>query len=195
VDEARIERAIAHLPETPWALHDRLVAQYGLSHYDAAQLADEPATTAFYEAAAALADPKLAANWIMGDLTALWKERGVDAARSPVSPAALAELVGLVTQGTISGKMAKDVLWAAAAGEGAPREIVARRGLSQISDDAALAPIVDEVLAASAAQVQQYRAGRTGVFGYFVGQVMKRTNGKANPQMVNELLKKRLHAE
>jgi aspartyl-tRNA(Asn)/glutamyl-tRNA(Gln) amidotransferase subunit B len=192
VAPALIERARAELPELPWATHDRFVAQYGLSPYDAAVLTDDAAVAEFYEEAAGLADPKLVANWVMGDLTALWKERGVAPAHSPVSPAALAELIRLIADGTISGKIAKDVLPAVAAGEGAPREIVEKRGLLQISDEGALRAIIEEILKANPKQLEQYRSGKTNLFGFFVGQAMKQTKGKANPQVVNELLKKAL---
>ncbi len=192
IEPAWIDRVRRELPELPWAKHARLVREYGLSDYDAAVLTDEPDTAAFYEAAAALADPKLAANWVMGDLTALWKERNLAPAQSPVSPAALAELIGLIQSGTISGRTAKDVLLAVADGEGAPGEIVTRRGLAQISDEHALAAVVDQVLVANPKQVAQYQAGRQNLLGFFVGQVMKQTKGQANPRLVNELLAKKL---
>jgi aspartyl-tRNA(Asn)/glutamyl-tRNA(Gln) amidotransferase subunit B len=195
VEAARIAQARADLPELPWETRDRFVAQYGLSQYDAAVLTDESAVADFYEQAAALADPKLVANWVMGDLTALWKERNVEPANSPVSPPALAELVKLIESGAISGKIAKEVLPAVAAGEGSPREIVDKRGLLQISDEGALRPIIAEIVKANPKQHEQYKAGKTSLFGFFVGQAMKQTKGKANPQMVNDLLKKVLDGE
>ena len=192
VDREWIERVKAALPETPWAKHERFVGYYGLSDHDAAALTDEQAVADFFETVAARVDPKLAANWVMGDLTALWKERGVAPEQSSVTPAALAELIELIQSGAISGKIAKEVLAAVADGAGSPRGIVAERGLGQISDERALAAIVDEVLAANAQQVEQYRSGKTTVFGFFVGQVMKRTKGQANPRLVNELLTRKL---
>ena len=194
VDAAWVERVRAALPELPWPRHERYMRDFGLSDYDAAVLTEERAVAAFFEDVAARVDPKLAANWVMGDLTALWKERGVAPERSPVTPEALAELIELIQSGAISGKMAKDVLAATAEGQGSPRRIVEQRGLAQINDEAALAAAVDAVLAAHPQQVEQYRAGRANVFGFFVGQVMKKTNGQANPQVVNRLLNEKLNA-
>jgi aspartyl-tRNA(Asn)/glutamyl-tRNA(Gln) amidotransferase subunit B len=192
VTPALRERAGQNLPEMPWELLARFVRQYGLSEYDAGVLTDEAEVASFYEAVAERADPKLAANWVMGDLTALWKERNVGPAASPVSSAAVAELIDLIAKGVISGKIAKELLPAMADGEGSPREVVERRGLRQISDEGSLAAVIDEVLHANPKQLEQYRGGKTGLFGFFVGQVMKQTKGQANPQLVNELLQKKL---
>ncbi|NLH46986.1 MAG: Asp-tRNA(Asn)/Glu-tRNA(Gln) amidotransferase subunit GatB [Myxococcales bacterium] len=192
VEAAAVQRAKSELPELPWEMNERFEKQYGLTPYDVGVLTEDPDTAAFYEQVAALADPKLAANWVMGDLTALWKEREIGAAASPVTPAALAELIRLIAGGSISGKIAKDVLAAMAAGEGSPGEIVAKRGLTQISDSSSLEPMIEEVLKNNPKQLDQYKSGKTGLFGFFVGQIMKQTKGQANPQLVNDLLKKKL---
>nr|HPM77482.1 Asp-tRNA(Asn)/Glu-tRNA(Gln) amidotransferase GatCAB subunit B [bacterium] len=193
VGEACVAHARGALPELPWQMHARFVRQYGLSAYDAGVLTDNAALAAYFERVAALCDAKLAANWVTGDLAALLKERALEIEQSPVAPASLAEMIKLIEQGTISGKIAKEVLTAMADGEGSPARIVAQKGLRQISDESALAALIDEALAESPEQLAQFRAGKDKLFGYFVGQVMKKTQGQANPQEVNRLLREKLN--
>jgi aspartyl-tRNA(Asn)/glutamyl-tRNA(Gln) amidotransferase subunit B len=194
IDAAFIEAVRAELPELPDAKKARFMEQYGLSDYDAAVLTATRELADYYEAAAAAAggQGKLAANWVMGDLSGALNRDDVDITASPVSAQALGELLQRIDDGTISGKLAKQVFEAMWNGEGGADEVIEKKGLKQISDSSAIEGIIDEVLARSAKQIEQYRGGQEKVFGYFVGQVMKATQGKANPQQVNELLKKKL---
>lgn len=192
-----VDACVAHtrkkLPELPWEIHARFVEQYALSGYDAAVLTDNAALGAYYERVAARCDAKQAANWVMGDLAALLKERALEIEQSPVGPEMLAEMIKLIEKGTISGKIAKEVLAAMADGEGSAGEIVGKQGLTQLSDEKALAALIDEVLAENPQQLAQLRAGKDRLFGFFVGQVMKKTKGQANPRAVNKLLTEKLN--
>ena len=183
----------ASLPELPAAKRRRFAAEHRIPDYDAGVLTLSRDVADYFEAVAkASGNPKAASNWVMGAVLRKLKDDDRPLAASPISPAALAELMGLVDAGTISGTTAKDVferMWAS--GEGA-RAIVEREGLGQVSDEAVIQQAIDEVIAASPAQVATYRGGKTGTIGWFTGQVMKRTGGKANPQLVNALLKKAL---
>jgi aspartyl-tRNA(Asn)/glutamyl-tRNA(Gln) amidotransferase subunit B len=170
--------------------------QYGLSTQDTATLTSTWSMSEYFEqaaaGAAAFASPKEVANWMTGDLSARLNETGKDASESNVKPAQLSALLARIHDGTISGKIAKEVFDAMWAGEGDPDAIIEQRGLKQISDSGALEAIVAEVLAANAKQVEDYRAGKEKAFNSLVGQVMKATKGKANPAQVNELLRKKL---
>jgi aspartyl-tRNA(Asn)/glutamyl-tRNA(Gln) amidotransferase subunit B len=146
----------------------------------------------FEGAAKASGDPKEAANWVMGDLAAALKAQGKEIAESPVSAANLGELLRLKAKGDISGKMAKEIFAKMAATGDAPSAIMEREGLKQISDTGALEKIVADVIAANPKQLEQYRAGKTTVLAFFVGQVMKASRGQANPAAVNELLRQKL---
>ena len=148
----------------------------------------------YYEATVAAlgGEPKLCANWVMGDLSALLNKDNRDIADSPVSPAQLAGLLRRIQDRTISGKIAKDVFEALWAGEGETDAIIERRGLKQITDTSAIEQVIDEVIAANPEQLAQYRAGKDKLFAFFVGQVMKASKGKANPQQVNESLERKL---
>jgi aspartyl-tRNA(Asn)/glutamyl-tRNA(Gln) amidotransferase subunit B len=193
VDEAWIAEVRAGLPELPAERRRRFAAEFGLPPYDAGVLTAAREVADYFEAVARESgNPKAASNWIMTEVLRKLKDGAPSTGALPVPAAHLAELVRLVDAGTVSGKTAKDVfetMWTT--GEG-PRAIVEREGLTQVSDEAALQTAIDEVLAAGAAQVAAYRGGKTTTLGWFVGQVMKRTGGKANPQLVNELLKKAL---
>jgi aspartyl-tRNA(Asn)/glutamyl-tRNA(Gln) amidotransferase subunit B len=194
VAEEDIERIRAALPELPEARRARFV-QSGVAPQDARALVAERELADYYEAcvtAAGAAQAKLCANWIMGELAGALNRAGLDIARAPVAAGALAALLGRVADGTLSGKMAKEVFDAMWAGEGAADEIIAKRGLKQISDAGELERIVEEVLAANARQVEDYRAGKEKAFNALVGQVMKATQGKANPAQVNQILKSKL---
>jgi len=194
IDAAFIEAVRAGLPELPDARKARFIEQYELSAYDAAVLTAARELADYYEAAVAAAggQGKLTANWVMGDLSAALNRDDRDIAESPVSAQALGELLQRISDGTISGKLAKQVFEAMWNGAGSADEVIDRQGLKQISDSSAIEGIIDEVLSRSAKQIEQYRGGQDKVFGYFVGQVMKATQGKANPQQVNELLKQKL---
>jgi len=194
IAEEEIERIRRALPELPEARRERFAAQ-GLPAQDARALVAERELADYYEAcvgAAGTDQARLCANWIMGELSGALNRAGLDIARSPVGAPALAALLRRVADGTLSGKMAKEVFDAMWSGEGAADEIIARRGLRQISDAGALEKIVDEVLAKNTRQVEDYRAGKDKAFNSLVGQVMKATQGKANPAQVNELLRRKL---
>jgi aspartyl-tRNA(Asn)/glutamyl-tRNA(Gln) amidotransferase subunit B len=195
VDHAWVEEVRASLPELPDARRARLVAAYGLSDYDANVLARAiPGGTAYFEAVvAAGAPPKAASNWVQGELRRKLKELGdADAGTAPVAPAALADLLRAVDQGVISGSVAKDVfeeMWSS----GRPaRAIIEARGLSQVGDEQALGALIAEVVTRNPDAVAQYKAGKAATFGFLVGQVMKASQGKANPKVVGELLRKAL---
>jgi aspartyl-tRNA(Asn)/glutamyl-tRNA(Gln) amidotransferase subunit B len=194
LDDAFIEEVRGTLPELPDAKRQRFSTEYGLSAYDAGVLTASRAMGDYYEAVveAAGGEPKLAANWVMGELSAMLNKEGLDVEQAPVSAAMLGGMLRRISDNTISGKIAKEVFEAMWNGEGSADEIIEAKGLRQITDTGAIEAIVDEVIANNPAQVEQYRGGKTKVFGFFVGQVMKATKGKANPQQVNELLKAKL---
>jgi aspartyl-tRNA(Asn)/glutamyl-tRNA(Gln) amidotransferase subunit B len=179
------------MPELPQAKRARFVSEYCLREYDAGVLtASREISEYFEEVAAVSGDPRLAANWVTGDLMGALKGR--DISEAPVAAARLGELVGLIAKGEVSGKLAKEI-FAKMIETGDPaRVIMDREGLRQISDTGALEKAVDEVLAASAKQVEQYKSGKTTVIGYLVGQVMKATKGQADPAAVNRILKDKL---
>ena len=188
-----IEKSRVELPELPQAKRERYVASYGLNPYDAAALTASRETADYFEALAGkLKDAKLGANWIMGELSARLHKENLEIASSPVTAEALAGMLNRISDGTISGKIAKDVFDAIWAGEGGADEIIEKKGLKQISDSGAIGKIVDEVLAANAQQVADYRGGKEKAFQSLVGQVMKASKGKANPAQVNEILKRKL---
>jgi aspartyl-tRNA(Asn)/glutamyl-tRNA(Gln) amidotransferase subunit B len=181
------------LPELPWARHTRFVEQHGLKEQDAQVLTSERALADYFEATVAAGGAaRTAAAWILNEVLRKTREDGVSIAAAPLDPKRLAGLVRLIDGGTISGKMAKELfeeIWASGKD---PADLVRERGLAQVSDESALVKAVDEVLAANPGQVASYKAGKTGLLGFFVGQVMKSTGGKANPALVNRLLKERL---
>ena len=199
VSEATLDAVKAAMPELPEAKRERFVRDCGLTAYDAAVLTASRDLAAYFEAAAAGADArtaKLVANWITGTLSAKLNEEAVDIAASRITPRQLRGLVDRIADGTISGKIAKDVfdaLWAGeASGDDAADAIIAAKGLKQISDSGALEKMVDDVIAANPQQVADYRGGKEKAFNSLVGQVMKASRGKANPQQVSDILKARL---
>jgi aspartyl-tRNA(Asn)/glutamyl-tRNA(Gln) amidotransferase subunit B len=191
-DDMARERAA--LPELPDAMAARFESAYGLPRYDAEVLTASRALAAYYEEVvkAVGGEPKTCANWVMGDLSAVLNARGVGIEQSPIAVGALAGLVKRIVDGTISGRTAKEVFEAMVAGEGDADAIIERKGLKQVSDSGALERAIDEVLAKNPSQVAAFKGGKEALFGFFVGQVMKATGGKANPGVVNELLKKKL---
>jgi len=195
VDEAWEQRIRKSLPELPLAKKRRFKEQYGLSDYDATVLTSTRAMADYLEAAVqAGADAKKAANWIMGDLQALLTDAKQEIQECKVPPAGLAEMIQLIESGTISGKIGKDVLVEMFASGKGPKAIVEEKGLVQITDEGALVAIVRKVLADNPQQVEQFKAGKDRVIGFLVGQVMKASRGKANPEKVNEILRKELSA-
>ena len=195
LDDAFIENERKNLPELPEERRQRLMSEYGLSHYDANVLTANKAMAEYFDSvvkAIDKQDPKLAANWIMGDLSAALNKADLDIEQSPVSAQSLAQLLKRILDSTISGKIAKTVFEAMWAKEGSADEIIESKGLKQVTDLGAIEKAIDEVLAQNPEQVAEYRAGKERVFGFLVGQIMKATKGKANPSQLNELLKKKL---
>jgi aspartyl-tRNA(Asn)/glutamyl-tRNA(Gln) amidotransferase subunit B len=194
LDEAFLETVRKTLPELPDARKARLVSEHGLSEYDAAVLTASRELADYFEAAAKAAGGagKLTANWVMGELSGALNKSDCDITNSPVSAVALGGLLLRIEDGTISGKLAKQVFEAMWKGEGSADDIIEQQGLKQISDSSAIEGIIREVLANNPKQIEQYRGGQQKLFGFFVGQVMKATQGKANPQQLNELLRKLL---
>jgi aspartyl-tRNA(Asn)/glutamyl-tRNA(Gln) amidotransferase subunit B len=192
VGAAQIERLRGELPELPQAMARRLQSAHSLSDYDARLITSSRETAHYFEAVAARVDAKLAANWINGELAGALNRAGLDIAQGPVGAAALGALLARIADGTLSGKMARTVFEALWAGEGEVDAIIEKRGLRQMSDAGALERIIDDVLAKNAKQVEDYRAGKDKAFNSLVGQVMKATQGKANPAQVNGLLKQKL---
>ena len=192
LDEAWIETLRAGLPELPDAKRARFVSEYGLSAYDAAVLVADQDTAAFYEAVARGRDPKQAANWMTGDFFAALNRTGRTIATSPVSAADLGALLDLLADGTLNGRIAKEVFEAMVETGGAPGAIVEARGLRQVTDTAAIDAAVASVLAANGDKVAEYKSGKDKLFGFFVGQTMKAMAGKGNPALVNEAIRKQL---
>ncbi len=194
LDEAFIEAVRSTLPELPDAKRDRFMRDYQLSAYDAGVLTASREMADYYEQAVrtAQADPKLTANWIASELSAYLNRDNLDITASRVSADSLALLVRRIADNTISGKIAKEVLEAMWAGEGDADTVIGKKGLKQITDTSAIEKVVDAVIAGNPKQLEQYRAGQDKLFGFFVGQVMKASGGKASPAAVNDILKRRL---
>ncbi|QIL91881.1 Asp-tRNA(Asn)/Glu-tRNA(Gln) amidotransferase subunit GatB [Microbulbifer sp. SH-1] len=194
-----IEQIRAELPELPDAKCARFESEYGLSAYDADQLTQERATADYFEQVATKSgEPKLAANWVMGELAALLNREDKSIADSPVPAEHLASLIARIKDNTISSKIAKQVFEAMANGEGDADTVIEAKGLKQVTDTGAIEKLVDDVLAANGAQVENYRSAdpdkRPKMMGFFVGQIMKASKGQANPQMINEILQQKLNA-
>jgi aspartyl-tRNA(Asn)/glutamyl-tRNA(Gln) amidotransferase subunit B len=193
VSDEFIEQVRSSMPELPEARRKRLMEQYALSFADASQLTSERSLADYYERAAeASGNPRAAANWVRSELLRELETAGLTAEASPVSPNDLAALVRLIDEEKISGKQAKDVLVEMFGTGETAATIVEKRGLVQVSDTAEIDRLIDGVIAASASQLQQYRAGKEALFGFFVGQVLKASKGKANPKVVNDRLRERL---
>ncbi|MGQ0384798.1 MAG: Asp-tRNA(Asn)/Glu-tRNA(Gln) amidotransferase subunit GatB [Gammaproteobacteria bacterium] len=194
LDEAFIEEVRATLPELPDAKAARFSRDHGLSTYDAGVLTASRELAAYYEdvAAAAGGEHKLAANWVMGELSGFLNRDGLEIGASPVTAAALAGLLRRIQDGTLSGKIAKEVFEAMWNGRQEADAIIDAKGLRQITDSTAIESAIRAVMAANPAQLADYRAGKDKLFGFFVGQVMKATGGKANPGQLNELLRRML---
>jgi aspartyl-tRNA(Asn)/glutamyl-tRNA(Gln) amidotransferase subunit B len=194
LDAAFIESVRASLPELPDQKAARFITQYGLSAYDAGVLTASRELAAYYEEVVAEVprEPKLAANWVMGELAAALNKENLELSAGKLPAVRLAGLLQRIADQTISGKIAKEVfesMWADGSGADA---VIESRGLRQITDTTAIERVIGEVLAKNPGQLAEYRAGKDKLFGFFVGQVMKATGGKANPAQLNELLKKKL---
>ncbi|MBD2021571.1 Asp-tRNA(Asn)/Glu-tRNA(Gln) amidotransferase subunit GatB [Leptolyngbya sp. FACHB-36] len=191
----QLEEWKSELPELPHQKRQRYESELGLSAYDARVMTDDRATAEYFEAVVAAGAPaKQAANWIMGDISAyLNRNANLSITTLPLTPASLAELIGLVETGTISNKAAKDILPELLEKGGSAKAIVDRDGLGQISDPSVIEATIDEVLASNPKELEQYRAGKTKMLGFFVGQVLKKTGGQADPKLTNQLLAKKLN--
>ena len=187
-----VDSLAGDLPELPDEIRARLTGDYGLSAYDAAVITEEKDTAAFYEAASAGQDKKLVANWMTVELFGALNKAGLSLKDSPVSPEALGGLVALISDGTISGRIAKDVFAEMMESGKSAADIVEEKGLKQVSDTGAIEAMVDAVLADNQDKVAEYKAGKDKLFGFFVGQTMKASKGQANPGMVNQMLKAKL---
>ncbi len=193
VSPAFIDDVRSDMPELPDARKARFESEYGLSSYDAGVLTASRELADYYEAAAgACDDPKLAANWVMDELSGALNKEGLGITESPVSPQRLGGMIQRVTDGTISSKIAKDVFEAMWAGEGDADTVIEAKGLKQVTDTSEIEAMVDEVIANNPDQVAEYQGGKDKLLGFFVGQVMKASGGKANPQQVNDILKQKL---
>jgi aspartyl-tRNA(Asn)/glutamyl-tRNA(Gln) amidotransferase subunit B len=192
IDEAWIASVRASMPELPEAMQARFVRDYAISPQDAVALTASRDLASYFEAAAKGADPKTVANWILGEVAAALNRSELDIAHAPVAPASLGQLLKRIADGTISGKIAKEVFDAMWSGDGEPDAIIDKRGLRQISDEGAIEKIVDDAIAANAGIVAEYKAGKEKAFNSLVGKVMAASKGKANPAQVNAILKRKL---
>lgn len=197
IDEAWIEEIRSSLPEMPEARRNRFVSQYALPAYDAELLTSRRDVANYFEAAVkGQPNPKAISNWVMGDLFRVIKERKLDQQLHifsfPIPPEHLAEMVRMIDQGKISGKIAKTLFEELLDSGESPEKIVREKGLEQVSDSSSIEMAIDQVLADHSQQVSDYRSGKEKVLGFLVGQIMKATKGKANPQIVNEILNKKL---
>lgn len=193
IDEAFIAEIRTTLPELPDTKRQRFIDEYKLSEYDALVLANDLATANYFEAVVAeCGNAKLSANWVSVDLQAYLNETEIPVSESPVTPQQLGGLINKITDNTISSKIAKTVFEAMLADEGNAEEIIEAKGLKQVTDSSAIEAMVDAVIANNPEQVKQYRSGKEKVFGFFVGQIMKESKGKANPGQVNQILKEKL---
>jgi aspartyl-tRNA(Asn)/glutamyl-tRNA(Gln) amidotransferase subunit B len=193
VDKAWVEKIRKQIPELPLAKRERFVKDYQIPAYDAGVLTADKALADYYEEVVRLcAKPKAASNWVMGDVLRFLNEEKREIKSCPITPMALAEMISLIDEGIISGKMAKDIVEEMYKTGKQPKKIIEEKGLVQITDEGELIKTIASIMEANPNQLKDYRGGKEKLFGFFVGQVMKATQGKANPQLVNELLKKML---
>jgi len=193
IDEAWINTIAGEMPELPQAMRERFIREYQIPVYDAGVLTADKALALYYEEVVKLSgQPKQASNWVMGDVMRFLNEEKQDIRQSPISAKSLADMIRLIEEGAISGKMAKEVIGAMYQTGKPPQEIIKEKGLVQITNEDELAGTIAAIIEANPKQLADYRGGKDKLFGFFVGQVMKATQGKANPQIVNDLLKKML---
>ena len=196
VDEGWVESMRAELPELPVEKMERFISQYGLPRYDVEILAGDRALAGYFEEAAAFfPEPKTVSNWIMSELLRELKEGNVSAKDAPFRPKQLGELLQLIKDGVISGKMGKEIFPEIYKEGASPKRYIEEKGLVQLSDESALVGLIDKVLAQSPKELAEFKAGKEKLLGFFVGQVMKETKGKANPKLLNELLLRRLKGQ
>ncbi len=188
-----IEDIKKDIPELPDEKKKRFIEKFKLSPYEATILVSDIETSKYFEDVSIKSDIKLATNWITGELFALLNDKSIEITESPISSENLAKLINLIKDGTISGKIAKTVFEMMADGDQDPEKIVEEKGLKQQSDPKELEKIIDKVISDNPKNVEAYKSGKDKLFGFFVGQVMKQSNGKANPQLVNQILKKKLN--
>jgi len=195
IEESFLDEVRSTLPELPNEKKHRFIEEFDLSAYDAAVLTTSREMAEYFETVIEVAkdEAKLVSNWVTGELTGALNKAGLEIGDSPVSAAMLGGMIQRISDNTISGKIAKEVFEAMWNGEGDADTIIESKGLKQITDSSAIEPIIDEIISNNPGQVEQYLAGKNKLFGFFVGQVMKATQGKANPQQVNDLLKKKLN--
>ena len=192
LDDSFVEKIKGSMPELPDAKKKRFMEELGLKEYDARILSETKEIANYFESALEDSDAKKVANWMMSELFAVLNEKGLLIEKSPVSPVNLGKLVRLIDDGVISGKIAKEVFEIMVDGDKDPEAIVAEKGLKQETDLGALEKVMDELMASKPEEVAAYRLGRNNLLGFFVGQVLKASGGKANPAMVNEMVKKKL---
>jgi len=193
ISNAWIAEIEKDMPELPLGKRERFIREYQLPPYDAGVITSGRALADYYEETAKLSGkPKIAANWVMGDLLRFLNDDKRDIKDSPVLPSSLAEMIILIEAGTISGKMAKELIEEMYKSGKPPQAVIKEKGMVQITDEEAIAEVIAGVIAANPGQLAQYRSGKDKLFGFFVGQAMKATGGKANPQIINDLLKKML---
>ena len=191
-DDQFIEDIKSEIPELPDQKKDRFIEKFKLSPYEATILVSDLETSKYFEKVIKNSDVKLSANWITGELFALLNEKNIEIDQSPISPENLSKLINLISDGTISGKIAKTLFVEMSKGDKDPKKIVEEKGLKQQSDPKELEKIIDKVILDNPDNVKKYKSGKDKLFGFFVGQVMKASSGKANPKMVNDILKKKL---
>ncbi|MBD1900333.1 Asp-tRNA(Asn)/Glu-tRNA(Gln) amidotransferase subunit GatB [Trichocoleus sp. DQ-A3] len=195
VSAEQLSKWKSELPELPAQKRHRYESELGLSAYDARVLTDDRSVSEYFEAAvSAKANPKQAANWVMGDISAYLNTAKLNIAEIALKPQILAELISLIEDGTISGKIAKEILPELLSKGGSAKELVESKGVKQISDKGELEKIINEVLAANPKELEQYRSGKTKLLGFFVGQVMKQTGGQADPKLTNQMMAKKLNS-
>ena len=192
LEEGYIENLKKDLPELPDQKKQRLISDFKLSSYEASVIISDQAVSSYYEEVAKNSDYKLAATWLMGDLFATLNKEGKEISESPVSAKNLAQMINLIKDGTISGKIAKTVFEEMVKHDGDPSKIVEEKGLKQTSDPKEIENTIDKILSSNQDKVQQYKSGKEKLFGFFVGQVMKEMKGKGNPRMINDILKNKL---
>ena len=190
IDKKTIDEITKSLPELPDEKKERFIKNYGLTSYEANVLVSEKEISDYYEDVAKKSDKKLASTWIMGDLFATLNNKGLNITESPVSSNNLSEMINFIKSGEISGRMAKEIFEIMVKTGENPKQIIESKGLKQQSDPKELEKIVRNVLKNNPEEVKEYKSGKEKLFGFFVGQVMKLSGGKANPQLVNDILKK-----
>ena len=188
-----VDRIKATMPELPSQKRDRYVNKEGLSEYDAQVIVEQMETAMFFDKVLELgANAKLAVNWLMGDITGYLKENKLEIGQTKLSPENLADMISLIEKGTISNKIAKDIIAEMLETGAKAQDIVSKKGLSVISDEGELIAIVEKIINDNPNQVSAYKSGKDKLFGFFVGQAMKATQGRANPQLINDIIKKKL---